>query len=74
MLEIYEEGGGIAKKIDRTILYPVGKLLLEIKDIQNFQFEGNESNVFIRVTCWPYVLFSKKITGNKSEINHVPNA
>jgi hypothetical protein len=36
MMEIYDNGGGIARKIDRTILYPVGKILLEIKDIQNF--------------------------------------
>jgi len=28
--EIYEKGGGIAQRIDRTVLYPVGKILLEV--------------------------------------------
>ena len=38
-------GGGIMQTIDQTNRYPVGKILLEIHDIQNFEWEGEGQNL-----------------------------
>ena len=46
------------------MLYPVGKILLEIHDIENFEWEGESANVYLRITLNPYVLFSKQIDKN----------
>ena len=62
--QITEKGGGIAQYIDKTLLYPVGKILLEIHDIENFEWEGESANVYLRITLNPYVLFSKQIDKN----------
>jgi hypothetical protein len=32
--------GGIMQTIDHTVRYPVGKILLNLHDIQNFEWEG----------------------------------
>lgn len=50
--------GGISVPIDGSNKYPVGKLLLEIKDIQNF--EWSSENLFIKISCPPYTLFTKR--------------
>jgi len=34
--------------------------LIEIKDIQNFEWQGEDNNLFIRISCHPYVLHSKR--------------
>lgn len=57
--------GGIAVPIDNSNRYPVGKLLLEIKDIQNF--EWSSENLFIKITCHPYVLYTKRASYLKRE-------
>ena len=53
--------GGIVQSIDQTTRYPIGKIELEIKDIQNFEWQGENENIFIRISCQPYILFSKRV-------------
>lgn len=57
--------GGISVPIDNSNRYPVGKLLLEIKDIQNF--EWSSENLFIKISCHPYVLYTKRASYLKRE-------
>jgi len=52
--------------IDGSNRYSVGKLLLEIKDIQNF--EWSSENLFIKITCNPFVLYTKKASQLKREV------
>jgi hypothetical protein len=34
--------------------------MADIKDIQNFEWESDHRNLFIRITCHPYVLITKR--------------
>lgn len=47
--------------IDKTCRYPIGKFLLEVGDIEKFEWFGETQNLYIRVSCHPYVLYSKRI-------------
>jgi hypothetical protein len=52
--------GGISSLIDQTVRYPVGKLFIDVKELSNLELEGDNLNVYIRIQCNPYTLFTKK--------------
>jgi hypothetical protein len=59
--------GGIHFPIDKTSRYPTGKILLEIKDVTNFEWTSENQNLYVRVTCSPYMVYSKRVSRLKKE-------
>ena len=57
--------GGINVPIDGSNRYPIGKILLEIRDIQNFEWSSD--NLFIKISCHPYVLYTKRASNLRRE-------
>lgn len=53
--------------IDKTCRYPVGKVLIEIQDLEKFEWYGDNQNLYIRVSSHPYVLFSRRISKKPKE-------
>jgi len=51
---------GITMSIDSSSRYPVGKLMVEIDEIENLEWVGE--TMFIRITCPPYTLMTKKVS------------
>ena len=60
--KINQKYGGMVNAVDKTSKYTVGKFLLEIGDLEKFEWYGENQNLYIRVTCYPYVLYSKRIS------------
>jgi hypothetical protein len=54
------------EKIDHTNRYPWGKIMVDIYSITNFPFYNN---LFIRISCIPYILQTKKIIDNRLDFN-----
>ncbi|CDW85589.1 UNKNOWN [Stylonychia lemnae] len=50
--------------IDQTNKNPFGKIMMEIQSIKHFPYYHN---IFVRVTCNPFVLHSRKILDNQLE-------
>ena len=42
-------------------------MLIEIQDIEKFEWYGENQNLYVRVSCNPYVLFSRRISKKPKE-------
>ena len=48
--------------------YPVGKLYVEIDSVTNFDWEGKSQNVFVRLTCPPYTVYTANAVAREEEV------